>query len=207
MTKDLIMIQTIFPTKILVKDFEKSDDWNHTICAFIRAHFTKAIEEKGNYIAATDEDIDVFTEENMLAIPELRDLFEMFVDGFYELSKEFQNSIDKNMTRDEIKQKLSKDLGRFPLMRTGDCKGLHNHSEASAFGIFYLSDIDNEKEGGQLILHDPSFNSLRHFCNDKTLRIETKKYRMIIAPAHVWHEVSTYHGKEERQTIVLNLHV
>lgn len=200
------MIQTIFPTKILVKDFEKSDDWNHTTCAFIRAHFTKAIEEKGSYIAATDEDIEVFTEENMSAVPELRDLFEMFADSFYELSQQFQNSIDKNLTRDKVKQKLSKDLGRLPLMRTGDVKGLHNHCEASAFGVFYLGDVDNEKEGGQLILHDPSFNSLRHFCDDKTFKIETKKHRMIIAPAHVWHEVSIYLGKEERQTIVLNLH-
>jgi hypothetical protein len=200
------MIQTIFPTKILINDFDKNDDWNHTICAFIRSHFTKAINEKGSYFAAGDEDISVFTEENMTLIPELRDLFNMFVDSFFELSQEFSNKTDANLSREEVEQKLSKDLGRLPLMRKGDEKGLHTHGEASAYGIFYLNDIDNEKEGGQLILHDPSFNSLRHFCDDKTLKIETKKHRMIIAPAHIWHEVSKYYGDEERQTIVLNLH-
>lgn len=200
------MIQTIFPTKILVKDFDRSDNWNQTICAFIRSHFTNAIEVKGSYMAAGDEDIDVFTEENMSQYPELRDLFDMFVDGFYDLSQAYSNSIDKNLTREEIKERLSKDLGKLPLMRKGDTKRIHNHCEADAFGIFYLNDVDNEKEGGQLILHDPSFNSLRHFCDDKILEIETKKHRMVIAPSNVWHEVSTYLGEEERQTIVLNLH-
>ena len=201
------MIQTIFPIKILVKDYDKSDEWTHTISAFIRSHFTKAIEDKGSYNAATDEDIDVFTEENMSQYPELRDLFNMFADGFYELSQQYQNGTDKNLTREDIVQKLSKDLGRLPLMRTGDFKQIHNHCEASAFGVFYMGDVDNEKEGGQLVLHDPSFNSLRHFCDEKTFEISTKKHRMIIVPAHVWHEVSTYFGSEERQTIVLNLHV
>ena len=201
------MIRTIFPINILVKDYEKSDEWNSTISAFIKAHFTKAIAEKGSYFAAADEDIDVFTEENMTAFPELRELFNMFIDGFYELSNASSSGNEIPLTREEITKKIHKDLGRLPLMRNGDQKNLHTHNEASAYAIFYLSDVENEKEGGQLILHDPTFNTLRYFTSQKTVGIETKKNRLIVAPTHIWHEVTRYTGFDERLTIVLNLHI
>lgn len=201
------MIQTIFPVNILVKDYEKSNDWNCTISAFIKAHFTKVIEEKGSYNAATDEDIDVFTEENMTAFPELREMFNMFIDGFYELSSALTADNEIPLTREEITKKIGKDLGRLPLMRNGDHKNLHTHNEALAYAVFYLSDVDNEKEGGQLVLHDPSFNTLRYFTSQKTIGIKTKKNRLVVAPAHVWHEVTRYTGNNERLTIVLNLHI
>jgi Rps23 Pro-64 3,4-dihydroxylase Tpa1-like proline 4-hydroxylase len=201
------MIRTIFPINILVKDYEKSDEWNSTISAFIKTHFTKAITEKGSYFAAADEDIDVFTEENMTAFPELRELFNMFIDGFYELSNASSSGNEIPLTREEITKKIHKDLGRLPLMRNGDQKNLHTHNEASAYAIFYLSDVENEKEGGQLILHDPTFNTLRYFTSQKTVGIETKKNRLIVAPTHIWHEVTRYTGVDERLTIVLNLHI
>jgi hypothetical protein len=200
------MIQSIFPVNILVKDYEKSADWDATVSAFIRMHFTKAVEQKGSYIAAGDEDIDVFTEENMTAVPELRELFNMFIDGFYELSKA-SNSNETPLTREVIAEKICKDLGRLPLMKNGNYKNLHTHNEAAAYAIFYLSDVDNKKDGGQLVLHDPSFNTLRYFTNQKTMGIETKKNRLIVAPTHVWHEVTRYTGIDERITVVVNLHV
>lgn len=201
------MIQTIFPVNILVKDYEKSNEWNSTISAFIKTHFTKAIEEKGSYFAAADEDIDVFTEENMSAFPELRELFDMFIDGFYELANASKAGNEIPLTREEITKKIHKDLGRLPFMKNGDQKNLHTHNEALAYAIFYLSDIDNKKEGGQLVLHDPSFNTLRYFTSQKTIGIETKKNRLIVAPTHIWHEVTRYTGDTERLTIVLNLHI
>lgn len=200
------MIQTIFPVNILIKDYEKSDDWNATMSAFVRMHFTKAIEQKGSYFAATDVSIDVFTEENMAEVPELRELFDMFIDGFYELACASVSN-ETPLTREEIKNKIGKDLGKLPLMRPGDQKHLHTHTEASAYAIFYLSDIDNKKEGGQLILHDPTFNTLRYFTNEKTFGIDTKKHRLIVAPTHIWHEVTRYTGAYERLSIVVNLHL
>jgi hypothetical protein len=201
------MIQTIFPIKILVKDYEFSDEWNSTVSAFIRYHFTKAVEAKGSYEAAADEDISVFSEEHMTAYPELKELYNIFIDGFYELSQASKIETEEPLTRDNIAFKLSNDLGRLPLMRTGDYKTLHTHTETNAYGIFYISDVNNEKDGGELVLHDPSFNNLRYFTSKKTLSIPTKKNRLIIAPSNIWHEVTRYIGQDERLAIVLNLNV
>jgi hypothetical protein len=201
------MIQTIFPIKILMKDYELSDDWNAAVSAFVKSTLTNTITEKGSYAAAIDNNTDVFTEKNMNEVPELRELFEMFVDSFYELSQEYENEDDGVLTKELIRECLSLDIGKLPIMRYKQSRRVHNHKSASAFGIFYLSDVDNEADGGQLVLHDPTFNTQRFFCDDRMLEIDTKKHRMVIAPNTVWHEVTTYFGHTERLTIVLNLHL
>ncbi len=201
------MIQTIFPVKILIKDYDLSEDWNHTVSAFVKQKLTQAIIDRGSFDAAVDEDLDVFTEKNMSDFPQLRELFDMFIDSFYQLSQEFNNKNEVSLTKEDIKKHLSLDIGKLPIMRYGQSRGIHSHTHASAFGIFYLNDVDNESEGGKLILHDPTFNSQKHFCDYRTMEVETKKHRMIIAPNTVWHEVTTYLGKQERLAIVLNLHV
>jgi hypothetical protein len=200
------MIQTIFPVKMLVKDYDKSEDWNIAISAFVKSKVTDAIINVG-YNKATDEDIDVFTEENMNEIPELRELFNMFVDDFYELSQQFYNPEEPVLTKDDIRNNLSLDIGKLPIMRHGQSRRIHNHTNASAFAVFYLHDVDNNESGGKLVLHDPTFNNQRFFCDSRMIEVETKKHRMVIAPNTVWHEVTTYLGHEERLAIVLNLHI
>lgn len=201
------MIQTIFPTNIFIKDYEFSEDWNVSLSAFIKAHFTNAMVTSGNYDITSDEIYGVFTEENLKASKELRDLRELFVDGFYQLSQSFKTNKETPLNREQVSEGLQKTFGRLPFMKKGDVKRLHTHSDADAFGIFYLNDIDNEKDGGQLVLHDPSFNSLLFFRENRTMQISTKKHRLIIAPSSVWHEVYQYLGEEERITVVVNLRV
>jgi oxalate decarboxylase/phosphoglucose isomerase-like protein (cupin superfamily) len=199
------MIQTIFPVKILVEDHQYTDEWNKSLSAFLKAHFTKSVEASGDYADASDEEYGVFTPENLSKCSELRDLREMFVDGFYKLSQSFETNKEKKLTREKVSESLCENFGRLPFMKKGDVKRIHTHSDADAFGIFYLSEIDNVKQGGQLVLHDPSFNSLMYFRENRTMEIPTKKHRLIIAPSSVWHEVYQYLGDEERITVVVNL--
>jgi oxalate decarboxylase/phosphoglucose isomerase-like protein (cupin superfamily) len=201
------MIQTIFPTNVFIKDYELSEDWNSSLSVFIRAHFANAVSISGNYDITSDEAYGVFTEENLQASKELRELREMFVDGFYQLSQSFKTNKEKKLTKEEVSNGLEKTFGRLPFMKKGDVKRLHTHSDADAFGIFYLNDVDNQKDGGQLVLHDPSFNSLLFFRENRTMQIPTKKHRLIIVPSSVWHEVYQYLGEEERITVVVNLRV
>ena len=197
------MITSIFPNKVLIKDFDLSDDWNNNITALVKAVFAKELAEKGNYTDAGNDSIPVFTEENMKSCPELAELRQMFVDGFYELASSY--SINR-LTKEITEQRVQAELGRLPFMKKNDFKRIHNHnSTIEAFGIFYLTDVDNDKEGGELILHDPSFSGTLNFHEERTLQIQTKKHRMVICPNHIWHEVSRYTGEKERITIVLNL--
>lgn len=201
------MIETIFPTKILIKDYEFSEDWNTSITAFLKNHFVNSMFASDDYDDNSDEEYGVFTEKNLKASKELRELRELFVDGFYELSQTFKTNIETPLTREQISQGLQKTFGRLPFMKKGYLKRLHTHSDADAFGIFYLNDIDNEKDGGQLVLHDPTFNKLLFFRENRTMEIATKKHRLIIAPSSVWHEVYQYFGEKERITVVVNLRV
>ena len=201
------MIQTIFPTNIFIKDYELDEDWNASLTAFLKAHFINSMTSSGNYAITSDETYGVFTKENLESNKELRELREMFVDGFYELSKSFNTNVESPLTREKILEGLGEKFGRLPFMKKGDVKRIHTHSDAEAFGIFYLNDINNEQDGGQLVLHDPSFNSLLFFRENRTLQIPTKKHRLIIVPSSVWHEVYQYLGEEERITVVVNLRV
>ena len=85
-------------------------------------------------------------------------------------------------------------------------KCIHNHgSYVNAFAIFYLTDVNIEKDGGELILHDPSFSGLENFHENKVFKISPKKNRMVICPNHIWHEVARYNGENERLCVIINL--
>jgi hypothetical protein len=197
------MITSIFPNKVLIKDFDLSDDWNNNVTALVKAVFAKELAEKGDYAAAGNDSISLFTEENMTVCPELLELRQMFVDCFYELASSYTTN---KLTKEYIEQRVRKDLGKLPFMKKNDFKRVHNHdSMVDAFAIFYLTDLDNEKDGGELILHDPSFSGVFNFHEKRTFGIATKKHRMVVCPNHIWHEVSMYTGEKERATIVLNL--
>ena len=197
------MINSIFPNKILIKDFELSDDWNNNVTFMVKTIFAKELAEKGDYTVAGNDTVPVFTEENMKICPELAQLKQMFIDCFYELASSYSTN---KLTKEDIEKRLRKELGRLPFMKKNDFKRIHNHdSMVDAFAIFYLTDIDNDKDGGELILHDPSFSGVFNFHEKRIFEVTTKKHRMIICPNHVWHEVSMYTGEKERITIVLNL--
>jgi hypothetical protein len=197
------MITSIFPNKVLIKDFDLSDEWNNNVTAIVKAIFAKELAEKGDYADAGNDSIPVFTEETMKVCPELEELRQMFIDCFYELASSYSNN---RLTKENVEQRVRTELGRLPFMKKNDYKRIHNHnSTIEAFAVFYLTEVDNDKEGGELILHDPSFFGIGNFHEKHTFQIQTKKHRMVICPNHIWHEVSMYTGDKERITIVINL--
>jgi hypothetical protein len=197
------MIKTIFPTRILIKDYDKSEEWSQNLEFIVRSIFKSVQSEKEDYSLTGDNSINLFKKENLIQFPELIELREMFVDCFYELASSYDSN---ELTRDFIDERVDEYSGKLPFMRNGDLKLLHNHNQSvDAFGIFYLTDVDNAKDGGSLILHDPSFSGLFNFQEERMISVETKRNRMVICPNHVWHEVSRYTGQEERITITVDL--
>ncbi len=195
-------IHSIFPTNIYVKDFDLDDSFTATLKLFSK-HLVAMKEAQGeNYNNITNDASSIFAEANMLECPELRQLRDMFIEGFADLAE----SYDVNtITREELANpKLWTSSDKLTYMKTGDYKACHTHSLSYAYGIFYFDDIDNDKDGGELILHDPKFSSQDHFSCAKTHHIPTKKNRMVIAPNYLWHEVSKYSGSEDRIGIVLS---
>lgn len=199
------MIKTVFPVNVLIKDFDKPDQFSAELSSAIQAIFQSLMVEHGlTRDDISDEEFPVFTEENLKAFPVLKELQEMFVDGFYELASSFE---ENTLTKDMISKMVETNVGKLPLMKKGDYKRIHGHTNAIAFAVFYLTDVDNDKHGGKLILKDPSFHSNFSFHPPEDYEIETRKNRLVIAPAYVWHEVTPYLGDEDRITVVVNLHL
>jgi hypothetical protein len=198
------MIKTVFPVNVLIKDLEKSDNFSSELSACIQAIFQQQLNEKGlTRNDLRDKEFPVFTDENLEKFPVLKELRTIFADGFFELSSSFEENV---LTKDLIVKMVSTNVGKLPFMKTGDYQRLHTHTSSIAFGIFYLSNVDNDKHGGKLILKDPSFHGNSSFHPPEDYEIETRKNRLVIAPAYVWHEVTPYSGVEDRITIVMNLH-
>lgn len=197
------MIQKHFAVHVLVKDIELSDEENKEITELVYSliSYYRASTNKDLY-DITENSIPLFTKENMEKYPILRKLRNVFVDGFLELAESYDNN---QYTREIIEKVLANNTGRLPIMKTGECKDNHTHVGASAFGIFYLDEVDNKKHGGYLKMYDPAGANIVGYTNPQTITFETVKNRLIIAPANVWHSVSTYTGKEDRLAIVFNL--
>lgn len=199
------MIKTIFPVNILVKDFDLPDDFTRELSSSVQSIFQTLVVERGlSRSDVSDEEFPVFTPENLEKFPVLTQLRELFIDGFYELASSFE---ENTLTRDMIAKMVETNFGKLPLMKKGDYKRIHGHTNAIAFAVFYLTDVDNEKHGGKLILKDPSFHSNFSFHPPEDYEVETRKNRLVIAPAYVWHEVTPYLGDEDRVTVVVNLHL
>lgn len=199
------MIKTIFPVNILVKDFEMPDSFTDELSTTIQSIFQSIMLERGlTKQEVGDNEFPVFTDENLEAFPALRTLREMFIDGFYELASSYE---ENTLTRDMIAKMVHANVGKLPLMQKGDYKRLHGHTNAIAFAVYYLTDVDNERHGGKLVMKDPSFHSNFSFHPPEDFEVETKKNRLVVAPAYIWHEVTPYSGDEDRLTVVINLHL
>lgn len=196
------MIHKLFPSNVLIKDVDLTDQQIFDIEVAINAIFKSHEAITGSHIVSGEDSMPLFTEENINTFPIIKQLKDIFLDGFCELAQSLPNNI---MTRDDIELMMDNHSGRLPIMRSGDYKGIHSHPGSTAFGVFYLTDVDNKKDGGKLILRDPSFHTNPGFRSDMTHEVETKAGRLIIAPSYVWHEVTPYCGKEDRITVVSNL--
>lgn len=197
------MITSIFPVNILVKDFDMPDSWLDEIEQITKSAFVNHKSENNlSYSDTGDNEVSLFTKNNLNQFPILSELTDIFVEGFYELASSYE---DNQLTKEYIKERVLNNTGKLPFMKKGDYKMVHNHAKASAFAIFYLSDVDNIKHGGQLILRDPAFHSNYGFHPVQHYPIDTRKNRLIVVPGYIWHEVTPYTGDEERISIVMNL--
>ena len=196
------MIHSIFPTNILIEDIDFTDEEISEMSVAINAIFKSHEAITGSHIISGEDSMPLFTDENIAVFPILKKLKKIFADGFYKLA---DSNPSNSVTEESIEIMMDNHAGRLPIMRNGDYKGIHSHPGSTAFGILYLTDVDNKKDGGKLILRDPSFHTNPGFRSPMTYEVETKAGRLVIAPSYIWHEVTPYYGKEDRITVVSNL--
>ena len=199
------MIYHLFPSNVLIKDTELTEQQLDELAVAIQAIFASHQALTGSHVESGEDSMPLFTKENIEIFPVLQTLKDIFIDGFMELLCSFGDKEPGEHTRNKVEQLVNNHAGRLPIMRKGDYKQIHSHPGNVAFGVFYLTDVDNEKDGGYLILRDPAFHTTPHFTHHQSHKVETKAGRLIIAPTHVWHEVSPYFGDEDRVTVVSNL--
>ena len=202
------MIHDIFPTKIYVKDYGMTNEWTDEVKSIVKTIFAMEEAKGRSFNDIAENNIPLFTPENEILYPVLTELKSYFVDGFTELaaSNFTEEPLPFSIDREFIQKRISQEPGKLPFMRNGNYKTVHNHVGDMAFGIFYLDDVDNATQGGELQLRDPSFNSNIGFTGYDKYAIATKRNRLVIAPAHVWHEVTQYNGVE-RTAVVINLNL
>lgn len=208
------MIVTPFYSKIIVKDYDFSDEWTEELIFTLKflsldkennCSLTKMIKERNIHL---DEKYDwhkitkpyIIHEETAVRYPIIAELRSIFIDGFQELNREYNYQYDESY----LNKVYLQDSGNFAIVKPGQRVGIHDHPSI-AFAIFYLSDINNKDDGGELVLHDPSFNRNISFHPQRQVTIQTKKNRLVIGPANVWHEVDYYHGNEDRLCAVIDL--
>lgn len=208
------MILTPFSSKLLVKDYDMSDAWTEeltTTLQFLASNkvdtcsLSKALEDETTaQLFKYDEQKStkpyIIHEDSAQQFKVIADLREIFLEGFLELNKAYNNQYNEEYLRAQYKN----DSGNFAVLKTGQRVGLHNHPSIG-FAIFYLTDVDNKHDGGELILYDPSFHCNQHFHSPKEIRVQTKKNRLVIGAADVWHEVTPYKGQQDRLCAVIDL--
>lgn len=204
-------VHEIFPTAIVINDLDLSEEKINDLRIAVnsiflhnygmtreQAYIDGGSNERGNYA----DTIPVFNEENMEVFPVLRELKEIIIDGFYELAQCYENN---NLSREDISALVASNLGQLPILRKTQSMTAHIHPGTVASALFYLTDIDNEKEGGQLVLRDPSWHATAGFRNSLEYEVETKAGRLVVFPTHIWHEVKNYLGDKDRISVVTNL--
>jgi hypothetical protein len=196
------MIETVFPIKILIDELQMSEEEEASLYSISQAIFMDHLSKKGlGFVDAGNvASIPIFTKENLERYPEIKKLHEFFAKGFYQIANEYSPT-----EIEEIYSSMGETTGRLPFMKKGDYKQLHNHSGTSLVAVYYMGDVDNAKEGGKLVLHDPSFNNTVRTKPKPTYEIETKKNRIVIMPGYIWHEVTPYSGEDIRLAVVMNI--
>lgn len=208
------MIVTPFSTKVLVKDYDMPDEWTTNLIStleFLAEHNTIAcsltklltdntVAEQFKYDTHKRTKPYIVHEESAQHFTIISDLRNIFLQGFLDLNTAYNTQY----TEKHIREHYKTDSGNFAVLKSGQRVGLHRHPSIG-FAIFYLTDVDNETDGGELILHDPSFHCNKYFHSDREIRIKTKKNRLIVGAADIWHEVTPYVGNHDRMCAVIDL--
>jgi hypothetical protein len=208
------MILTPFSSKILIRDYDFPDLWTRELISTLQfLSLTKSANCTLTMSLEDSEVADMFRydghkntkpyiihSESAKEFKVIDDLRKIFIDGFCELNSAYGNQYSEEY----LKSEYDNDSGNFAVLKSGQRVGLHNHPSIG-FAIFYLTDVDNIADGGELVLHDPSFNRSPHFHPPKEIKVQTKKNRLVVGPANVWHEVTPYTGSADRMCAVIDL--
>jgi hypothetical protein len=207
-------IVTPFASKILVKDYDMPLAWTEELIStlkFLAANkaitcsLSKSLEDNLTadllkYDTQKSTKPYVIHQQAAQEFKVIKDLRDIFLQGFLELNKHYDNGFSEEY----LQQIYLEDSGNFAVLKKGERVGLHNHPSIG-FAIFYLTDVDNYNDGGELVLHDPSFHRNQYFHPPREVRIQTKKNRLVIGAADVWHEVTPYTGNADRMCAVIDL--
>jgi len=196
----------IHPTHILVKEIPFTDEEMDELRVCAKATWTGYYEQglDSHDYQCNSDPFPLFTEENLNIFPILGKLKNEFEKGFYELAISHEGN---TLTREQISHMVAQQHGQMPIMQQGDLIALHTHPGSLAYGIFYLDDVDNEKDGGILQLWDPSFHVNAGMRNPQIYEVDTVARRLVIVPTYIWHNVTQYYGKSERISVVCNLSI
>lgn len=200
-------VHLMFPTPVVITDVELTEtqikDLKVAVQAIFMDNMLHSDPENGQAGSnAWAEPFPVWTPENLKTFPVLNDIREIFIDGFYELAEAHEFN---QLSREIVSDLFADNYGQLPIMKTGDSLPVHTHPGAVASAVFYLTDVDNEKDGGMLALRDPSWHTTLGMRNKMEEFIETRAGRLIVFPTQIWHDVRPYYGKEDRLTMVANL--
>jgi hypothetical protein len=200
-------IREIYPTNIYEKELDISEEKLKEIETFLRAQH-KA------FMSSPDMDHDEYSDGNENIVidaviegqcPEMKELIDEVKKGFLTLAYSNLDNFTESNT-DSMLLDVELDSCKINLMKKGYRLGAHTHYSDDAFACIYFNDV-TEEEGGELVLYDPRWQRNYMFGGSKQEKIKSKRGKMVIAPQYLWHEVTHYHGEDERLTLVVNAQV
>jgi len=200
-------IREIYPTNIYEKELNISEEKLKEIETFLRAQH-KA------FMSAPDMDHDEYSDGNENIVidaviegqcPEMKELIDEVKKGFLTLAYSNLDNFTESNT-DAMLLDVELDSCKINLMKKGYRLGAHTHYSNDAFACIYFNDV-TEEEGGELVLYDPRWQRNYMFGGSKLEKIKSKRGKIVIAPQYLWHEVTHYHGEDERLTLVVNAQV
>lgn len=201
------MIKSIFPVNVLIKDDVLTEVHLKELESVVSSCFhQKKIINEISYEETGNDCLDLFTDENLKNYESLRVMRKELINSFFELSESYEEGHDTiKHSKESIDKFLKMSEIKVPFMQNKMYKKIHNHVGSIAIGVFYFQDVNNDKDGGQLILNDPSFHANYGFHSPNEFCIDTVKNRLCVFPAYVWHQVIPYIGDKERRVMVIHL--
>ncbi len=198
-------IQELYATTILVKQLnisEKDLDNIESYLQAVHALFNASSNESSYFVK------DILSRDDAkTSCPELFVLSDMIKDEIRNLAvANIKNHANTEWFQTPSAVTCTINNSTINILEQGRQMELHTHFSDDAFACFYFQDIE-EEFGGTLKLHDPRWQRSYWFGGSKVFEFQPKRGTVIIAPNFIWHEVTTYTGKDPRLTYVLNAHV
>lgn len=201
-------IKSIYPTNILVKQIDISEEKISAIENFLKAQHLSFISDsnKNDLVEYRDGNENIIIDaKNSGECPEMEELEAKIKQAYIELAySNIEEFTESNTEKLMLDTKI--DSCKINLMKQGYRLGVHTHYSDDAYACFYFNDV-KENEGGELVLYDPRWQRNYWFGGSKLETIRPKRGMLVIAPSFLWHEVSLYTGQEERLTLVVNAQV